>query len=393
MPFTDFLFHLRAHGLKVATMEWLAFLDAVVRGHTKGSVTGLYHVARALLVKRERELDVFDRAFAEYFEGLEASFSIDDELLKWLEHPHPMRALTDEEKALLEALDIDALRERFEERLREQKERHDGGNRHIGTGGTSPFGHGGTHPTGVRVGGTGGGRTAVQVASDRRFESLRTDRTLDIRQLSLALRRLRRLSRQEGAFELDLEGTIDKTARDAGEIDLVFQRPRTNKLRVLLLVDVGGSMDPHAELVERLFSAAHQAKHFRSFQAYSFHNCVYETLYTDISRGRGVRTADVLKNLDEKWTTILVGDAWMSPFELTHASGAIHYGHRNAVSGIEWLRRIKLKTPKAVWLNPEPPRMWHAQSIALVKSVFPMYELTLDGLNEAIDVLRGARAA
>jgi len=393
MPFTEFLFFLRSAGLKVASMEWLAFLDAVVRGHTRGSVTGLYHVARALLVKRERDLDLFDRAFASYFEGIEHTFSVDDELLKWLEQPHPMRALTDEERAMLAALDLDALREKFEERLREQKERHDGGNRFIGTGGTSPFGHGGEHPTGVRVGGSGGQRTAVQVAGDRRFENLRTDRTLDIRQMNLALRRLRRLARQEGAFELDLDGTIDKTAKGGGEIDLVFRRPRTNKLRVLLLVDVGGSMDPHADLVERLFSAAHQQKHFKSFEAYSFHNCVYETLYTDISRGRGKRTSDVLKNVDEKWTTILVGDAWMSPFELTHASGAVHYGHRNAVAGIEWLRRIRLKTPKSVWLNPEPPRMWHAQSIALVRSVFPMYELTMDGLNEAIDVLRGAKAA
>jgi uncharacterized protein with von Willebrand factor type A (vWA) domain len=389
--FTGFLYHLRGYGLPVSSTEWLALMESLYRGHARSNLSAFYHLSRALLVKKEAQFDLFDRAFASYFEGLEDTFELDEELWKWLEQPELPRELTPEELEQLKALDLDELREQFEERLKEQDERHDGGNKWVGTGGTSPFGNGGTHPTGVRVGGTGGGRTAVQVAEDRRYRNLRTDRILDTRQVSVALRRLRRLARGDGPEELQLQKTIDKSAREGGEIDLVFEPPKENRIKLLLLMDVGGSMDPHAELCERMFSAAHKASHFQAFKSYYFHNCPYDTLYTDMWRGEGEPTERVLATIDNRWTVIFVGDAWMSPYELSHVGGALYYGHKNPVRGIEWLVKFRERCPKSAWLNPEPERIWNAESITMIRQVFPMYELTVDGLTACIDMLRGAR--
>jgi uncharacterized protein with von Willebrand factor type A (vWA) domain len=287
--------------------------------------------------------------------------------------------------------DLDELASRFRELLEQQKERHDGGNRWIGTGGTSPFGHGGEHPTGVRVGGGGGGRSAVQVAGSRRYRNLRSDQILDTRQISVALRRLKRLDKDQGPEELKLDDTIDHSARNGGEIELVFGPPRRNRIKLLLLMDVGGSMDPYTHLCERLFSAAHAANHFKKFEYRFFHNCVYKRLYTDMHTMKGDLTNELLKKLDHTWSAIFVGDAWMAPTELTHDGGAIDFGHHNAVAGLEWLRRIRRRVANSIWLNPEPRRLWNEPSIRLVRQVYPMYELTIDGLTEAVDVLRGTR--
>ena len=389
--FTDFFFHLRGRGLKVSLSEWLPLLRALAEGHARANLNVFYHLARAVLVKRETQYDLYDQAFAEYFRGVEQQFDLSDELLEWLANPALPRELSEEERAALKALDLDELRRRFEERLHEQKERHDGGDRWIGTGGTSPFGYGGTNPAGIRIGGPGGGRSAVQIASERRFKNLRSDRVLDTRQIGMALRRLRRLGKDDGLEELDLDATIDESARQA-EIELVFGPPRKNRLKLLLLIDVGGSMDPHAELCERLFSAAHAANHFHTFESRFFHNCVYHRLYTDIFRGRGEPTHEVLKRLDQRWSVLFVGDAWMSPYELSHPGGAVDLFHYNRVPGIEWLKRIRERSPRSVWINPEPRRIWRAPSIQLIRTVFPMFELTLDGLAEAVDVLAGRRA-
>lgn len=388
--FIGFFFHLRAMGLKVGLTEWLSLTEALARGHDRASLPVFYHLARALLVKRETQYDLYDRAFAGWFGGLEEQYALDDEILTWLENPVLPRELSEEEKAQLRAMDLDSLRAAFEERLREQKERHDGGNRWIGTGGTSPFGNSGQNPMGIRVGGGGGGRSAVQIAEERRFENLRADRVLDTRQIGAALRRLRRLARETGVEELDVDETIEKSSRNGGEIELVLRPPRKNRVKLLLLTDVGGSMDPWAELCERLFSAAHQASHFAAFQPYFFHNCVYDRLYDDMERYQGPRTEDVLKQLDRTWTVVFVGDAWMSPYELT--ADTVYRGWEDKrTSGLEWLRRIA-RVPKAsAWLNPEPRRIWGAPSIAMIRQVFPMFELTLDGIGAAVDHLRGAR--
>ena len=389
--FVDFFYHLRGYGLKVTITEWLSLMKALSIGYSRADLHVFYNLARCLMVKREADFDNYDRAFASFFMGVENHFDISDELLEWLSKPELPRELTDEERAKLEALDLDELRERFKELLDEQKERHDGGNRWIGTGGMSPFGHGGEHPTGVRIGGAGGGRSAVQVATDRRFRNLRSDRVLDTRQIGLALRRLRKLDKDEGPEELDIDETIDSSARNAGEIDLVFRPPKRNRIRLLLLIDVGGSMDPHTLLCERLFSAAHKANHFKKFEFKFFHNCVYENLYTDISRWKGEPTSRVLKRLDHTWSVCLVGDAWMSPYELTHTGGAIDYYHSNQVTGLDWLRKFRDRCPNSIWLNPEPHRIWNAPTIHLIRQVYPMFELTIDGLTEGIDVLRGIR--
>ncbi|NJL29894.1 MAG: VWA domain-containing protein [Thermoanaerobaculia bacterium] len=389
--FSGFFYHLRALGLKVSLTEWLTLVQALAGGHSKASLSAFYHLARALLIKRESQYDLYDRAFASYFEGVDLQFDLDEELLKWLENPVLPRELSAEERAALQALELDELRKRFLERLAEQKERHDGGSRWIGTGGTSPFGHGGTNPAGVRIGGAGGGRSAVQVASERRFRNLRNDRVLDTRQIGTALRRLRRLGREDGLLELDLDATVDKSAKNAGEIDLVFAPPRKNRVKLLLLIDVGGSMDPHADVCERLFSAAHAANHFRAFETRTFHNCPYERLYVDIFHGRAEPTAEVLKRLDRTWTVIFVGDAWMSPYELTHMGGAIDFFHENTTTGLTWLERFRERCPNSVWLNPEPRRIWNAPSVRIVRRLFPMFELTLEGLGQAVDVLCGRR--
>ncbi|MCB9532858.1 MAG: VWA domain-containing protein [Myxococcales bacterium] len=389
--FVELLYHLRANGLAVATPEWITLMAALARGHARSSLSVFYHLARSIVVKSEAEFDRYDVAFSSFFEGVDAQFSLDEELLRWLEDPKLPRALTAEELAQLQALDLDTLRKQFEERLREQKERHDGGNRWVGTGGTSPFGNGGTNPAGIRVGGTGGGRTAVQVANDRRYKNLRSDRVLDTRQIGVALRKLRRLARTGLETELDVDRTIDKTARGGGEIDLVFCPPRASRLKLLLLMDVGGSMDPHVEISERLFSAAHAATHFKAFESYFFHNCPYDRLYKDFAQLQGVATEDVLKKVDETWTLVFVGDAYMHPFELTQVGGAIYYGEQNATTGLDWLRRFRTRVPRSVWLNPETPRVWNAPSVRTIRGLFPMFQLSLAGLDDAVAVLRGAR--
>ena len=389
--FSDFLFFLRAVGLKASLNEWLSVIRALSEGHAQANLNIFYNVTRSLVVKRESQFDLYDRAFAEFFKDVPGHFQLDDQLLEWLSNPKLPRQLSEEELAALKAMDLDELRKSFEERRKEQNERHDGGSHWIGTGGTSPFGHGGTHPAGVRVGGVGGGRSAIQIAQERRFKNLRSDQVLETRQMGVALRKLRRLSRQDGPSELDLQASIDKTARDGGEIDLVFSPPRSNKTKLLLLMDVGGSMDPYSFLSERLFSAAPAASHFKAFESYFFHNCIYEHVYTDMERYQGIRTDELLKRLDATWSVIVVGDAWMSPFELTHAGGSIYYGHQNAEPGLVWLKRLKDRCPDTVWLNPEPPRVWESDSIFMVRQVFPMFPFTLDGLSDAISSLKGLR--
>jgi hypothetical protein len=388
--FVDFFYHLRDYGLKVTTTEWLALMRALAEGHSRADLTAFYHLARCLLIKRETDYDAYDRAFATFFKDVEDRLDITDELLDWLQDPI-LPALSEEDLAKIKTFDLDELLQRFRDLLAEQKERHDGGSRFIGTGGTSPFGHGGKHPAGIRIGGPGGGRSAVQVAGARRFRNLRSDRILDTRQIGLALRRLKRLDKDDGPEELDLDRSIDKSARNGGEIELVFAPPRRNRVKLLLLMDVGGSMDPHTHLCERLFSAAHAANHFKKFEYRFFHNCVYKWLYTDITRRKGDLTTDVLKKLDQTWSVIFVGDAWMSPFELTHIGGAIDLAYHNDEDGLSWLRRIRARVPNSVWLNPEPRIQWNAPTIHFIHQVFPMFELTIDGLTQAVDVLRGTR--
>jgi uncharacterized protein with von Willebrand factor type A (vWA) domain len=395
--FVDFFYHLRSRGLKVSLTEFLTLLQALHKGHSDANLNRFYTLARSILVKRPEHYDIYDMAFAEYFKDATWDPSVlgelTDELMDWLNDPIEKRELSPEELAMLEAMDLDELRQQFLERLDEQDERHDGGDRWVGTGGTSPFGHGGTNPAGIRVGGEGGGRSAVQVAMDRRFKNLRDDLTLDVRQFQSALRRLRILSREEGLEELDLDETIDATARNAGDIELVFRRPRKNRVKLLLLTDVGGSMNVYARITSLLFSAAHQATHFKEFKSYYFHNCVYGKLYTNMQRRETIATQEVLDNIDSSWRVIFVGDAAMAPYELMDSGGAIDYYYMNPKPGIHWLRRFKEVVPRAVWLNPDPIRYWSSTYTCVqIRNIFPMFSLTLEGLDDAIRELRSKPA-
>jgi uncharacterized protein with von Willebrand factor type A (vWA) domain len=385
--FGEFFFGLRDAGVRVGLSEWMALMQALAEGYVRPDLTDFYHVARALLVKHEAAFDLYDQVFAAVFADGAMPTGLADELLRWLEDPKPPPTLSPEELEALDALPLDKLRELFEQRLQEQTERHDGGNRWIGTGGTSPFGHGGRNPAGVRVGGGGGGRSAIQVASERRFRDYRSDRILDTRDMAVALKKLRRLTRHEGEPELDVDESIDETSKNAGELSLIFRPPRRNEARVLLLMDVGGSMDPYAHLVERLFSAASGLNHWRKFEAFAFHNCPYEKLYSSMWGGEGVPTVDVLRDRPEETFLIMVGDASMAPSELTSQNGAIDYYHRNDTPGLVWLHRLRSRFRRAVWLNPMPETWWRGYSIELIASVFPMFPLSLEGLDRSVDAL------
>jgi uncharacterized protein with von Willebrand factor type A (vWA) domain len=387
--FVPFLFELRARKVKVGSQEAMGLARALVLGLHESSLDGFYHVARALCVHREADLDAFDQAFSHHFRGIESkSLELVDELQQWLNDPKNRRELTDEERAMLEHLDFAELRRLFEERMREQKERHDGGNRWIGTGGSSPFGNNGTHPTGIRVGGRSGGRSAMAIADARAYRPYRSDVVLDVRQIEVALRKLRAFHRDGLDMELDLEETISETAKNAGELEIVLRPPRKPNVRVLLLMDVGGSMDPHAHLVSQLFSAAKRASNFKELKTFYFHNCIYGRLWhTERFSDEPVKVRDLLRELGPEWKCVVVGDAAMHPAELL--GGGDWYFSRDeiggeAMHGVQWMMLIADHFRKSAWLNPDPPNYWKGGTAEMLGKVFSMYALTLDGLGEAI---------
>ncbi len=383
----DFLFELRKRKLPVSTHEWMALMEAMALGLHESSLDGFYHLCRTICIKDIAQYDAYDEAFLAYFKDVHTdALKLTEELRAWLADPRNLEGLTDEQRQAMTELDLEKLRELFEQRLKEQKERHDGGNRWIGTGGTSPFGNSGKHPTGMRVGG-GGSRSAMAVADERRFKEYRRDVVLDVRQIDVALRGLRRLGREGAEEELDLDETVDKTCRNAGDIDIVFRPPRRNRVKVILLMDVGGSMDPHSELMSRLFTAASRSGRFAKFRSYYFHNCVYNTIYEDAQFRKGLPVADLLSNSDRDEKLVVVGDALMHPAELLDPGGSMYLYSQNRASGIEWLRRLSAHFRSAAWLNPEPERFWSGTTIEVIASVFGMWPLTLDGLAASVRYL------
>ncbi|MCO4743583.1 MAG: VWA domain-containing protein [Proteobacteria bacterium] len=379
--FVDLLFNLRAQGLVVGVGEWTGFLDAVGRGLAT-DLDGMYHLGRALLCRSESDFDGFDLAFAKTFQGMEIADDLREKLEEWL---RDAKERTEGERVPHEFESMEDLLEAFRDRLEKQKERHDGGNHWVGTGGTSPFGNSGRAANGIRVGGSAGGRSAVATAMERRWEGYRGDRTLDLRELKVVLRLLRSLA-HDGPMELDLPGTIDATCHNAGDIELVEKRERRNRLKLVLLMDAGGSMAPHAERVEKLFSAASQMKDtFKSFEAYSFHNCVYQWLYKDIEQLDRVATSEILAKLTPQHRIILVGDASMAPYELF---SSYSWPSTTTDAGIDWLRRIKQRSPAAIWLNPDPQRFWQHPTVSAIGRIFPMFDLSVQGLKDGIKKLR-----
>lgn len=382
----DFFYHLRAHRLPVSVQEYLTLLQALQARVMPPSINDFYLLSRMTLVKDETLYDRYDQAFGAFYQQLEAALPADKEIpLDWLIKDF-QKNLSDKEKAAIEKHGWDKLMELFKQRLAEQKGRHAGGNKWVGTGGSSAFGHGGYHPEGIRVGGpSAGNRTAVKVWEKREFRDYDDQQELGTRNFKMALRRLRRFAREGAALELDLDDTIRSTARNAGFLDLQMVPEKHNTVKVLMLLDVGGSMDDHIARVQELFSAARSE--FRNLEVYYFHNCPYESLWQN-NRRRGeerVETWDILRKYNDDWRLIIVGDATMSPYEILHAGGSVE--HYNKETGAAWLQRLLENWPKAVWLNPEPAAYWqYRQSISIIQDIMHnrMYSVTVSGLEQAM---------
>ncbi len=392
--FVDFIYELRKRKVPVGAQEAVALGKALARGIHDQSLDGFYTVARCLLVHDEQHLDAFDEAFLAHFKGIFVeSKKVAQEIYDWLKDPIKMRQLSDEEKAAIEAMDLDEVMRLFEERLKEQDGRHDGGNRWIGTGGTSPFGTGGFNPSGIKVGqapGGGGRGGAMKSADARKYRPYRSDIVLDVRQIEVALRKLRAFVRDGGDDELDIDATIDKTAKNAGELEVVVRPPRRPNTRVILMMDVGGSMDPYAALVSQVFSAAKRATHWRELRTYYFHNCIYGRVYKTEGFQEPVTIPELLADVGKNYKLVLVGDACMAPYELLGSAG---YGETGRIPAIAWLGALREHFERAVWLNPEGIDASHP-TVDAIRGVFPMFALTLEGLGLAMGELirRGKRS-
>jgi len=388
----DFFRALREARVPVSIREFLTLLEALQRQVILPSLDEFYYLARLTLVKDEAHFDKFDRVFGLWFKGVDAVFDeqaaqFPDLPLDWLIKRFE-RELTPEQKAQLEKFGYDKLQQRLQELLKEQKERHAGGNKWIGTGGTSPFGHGGANPEGIRIGGTGRNRSAVKVWEQRTFRDYDDERELGTRNLKVALRRLRRFARQGAADELALDDTIRATASNAGWLDIRMRPERKNRIKVVMLLDVGGSMDDHIERTEELFSAA--SSEFKNMEFYYFHNCVYDYLWKNNRRRHSERfpTWDVLRKYPADTRVIFVGDATMSPYEVMAPGGSVEYN--NEEPGAAWLARFVSAFPKFAWLNPEPEHLWqYRQSIVLIRQIMNnhMFPITLEGLERAMRLL------
>jgi uncharacterized protein with von Willebrand factor type A (vWA) domain len=393
--FVNFLYRLRKHEVPVGAQEAIALAQALQVGLHDNSLDGFYYTARSLMVHREGHLDAFDQAFLAEFKGVEGEhIRLKEELMDWLKNAKlKLGDLSPEERALAESLDIEQLKKLFEERMNEQKERHDRGNKWVGTAGTSPFGREGQKKDGVRAGGAGGQRSAVQVADARMYRPYRSDVTLDIRQMEMALRRLRAFIREGAEEELDLDRTIDKTAKNAGEIEVVTRPPSRPNTKVILMMDVGGSMDPYAQLMSQLFSATKRATHFKELRTYYFHNCVYGRVYKTERFDDPIWVQDLLHECDRNYKLIMVGDALMAPYELLRQGGAISINDRNTLPGIGWLTMLQQHFPQSIWMNPEPQGYWDGTTIDAVRKVFEMYPLTLEGLTQGMAFLNKGKTA
>ena len=390
----DFFYTLRAAKLPVSVREFLTLLEALqanVVGPSNPdacSMDDFYFLARTTLVKDEKHYDKFDQAFAAYFNGVDTVADFTKPIpADWLRQELG-RLLSDEQKAKAPKMDWDELMETLKKRLEEQQGRHAGGNKWIGTGGTSPFGHGGHNPQGIRIGGQGGNKSAVKVWEQRAYRDYDDNQELGTRNIKVALRRLRKFARQSPELELDLGGTIRATAANAGYLDIKMVPQRHNNVKVLLLMDVGGSMDDHIQGVEELFSAV--KSEFKHLEFFYFHNCVYDFVWKHNQRRYAEKfpTWDIIRKYNKDHKLIFVGDATMSPFEILQPGGSVEYSNEEA--GAEWLQRLTNAFPHFAWINPEPQGMWqYRQSIGLIQQLMGqrMFPLTLKGLEDTMRLL------
>ena len=386
--FVEFFYLLRDRGLKISLNEWMTLLLGLEKGLHGSSLTGFYQLCRTVLIKTEADFDRFDQVFLEYFKGVPYEGELPEELMEWLNHPteHLQRSIERMRELGFQDESLEELLKRLEERLKEQTEEHNGGNYWVGTQGRSAFGNNGWHPNGIRVGGQSRHRTAMMVAGERKYRDFRKDNTLDVRQFQTAFRTLRQLSAQSDTTEreVDVDGTIHDTCDHAGTLHIRWKKPRKNAVKVLLLMDSGGSMDYYAGLCSQLFQAATKSNHFKELHTYYFHNCIYDTLYSEptLWYQDSVATDWVLQQYDSSYKVIIVGDAAMNPYELRERRynwGEGTYGP----SGLEWLDKFRTQYPHLIWLNPEPmpasPSYW-GQTHYQLGQIFPMYDLSAEGL-------------
>jgi len=385
----DFFLYLRAQKLPVSTREFLTLLEGLQRRVCGPSIDDFHIWARTCLIKDEGLYDRFDQAFGSYFKGVSALSGLEAEIPEaWLRHGM-RRHLSAEQRARLEKLGWEELMRTLRQRLQEQQGRHAGGSKWIGTGGSSPFGNDGYHPEGIRIGGeSAGNRSAIKVWEKREYRNLDDAVELGTRNIKIALRRLRRFAREGAPEELDLDDTIAATARNAGWLNLRMRPERHNSVKVLLFLDVGGSMDDHVKICEELFSACRSE--FKHLEYFYFHNCVYESVWRDNRRRYTERIAvnELLHKYGPDYRLILVGDASMSPYEILHPHGSIE--HLNAEAGAVWLQRLLAAWPSAAWLNPEPQASWdYRKSISIIRQLLGghMYGMTLNGLEQAMQQL------
>lgn len=390
--FLEFFYLLRARGVEVSINEWMTLVEALDKGLAHASFKGFYYLCRAILIKSESDFDNFDAVFAEYFHNVKTPEDLPEEFWKWLSEDEQER---DEGRGDEWPKELEEIMRLFRERIEEQKEKHDGGTYWIGTGGTSTMGRGGYHTTGIRTGGESRHKSALQIAGERHFKDFRDDKVIDIRSFQMAFRKLRQYSSRIdiAKTELDIDATVDETCENAGMLHIVYDKPRKNTVKLLLLIDSDGSMLPYSRLCNRLFQAVSKANHFKDLKVYYFHNCIYDNLYTTpyCRRGDWVETNWVLGNLDSEYKVIFLGDAAMAPSELFRKGGNAMIGLGNDELGIEWLKKFRRRYKKCIWLNPIDEDSWDYtygyKTIQAIKEVFPMYELTLGGLEKGIKKL------
>ncbi len=391
--FAKFFYTLKAKGLHVTLTEWLTLQAALDKGLCNSSLTEFYYVARMILVKSETEFDKFDMAFDEVFKGIQSENEISKNMLRWLDksefiddYHEEMRSVMNEEEV---HIDKEEVEQKFKDRLRDQDSEHNGGSFWIGTMGKTSFGNMGGNMGGIRVGGSTGYQSAFQVIGARKYRDFRDDRILDNRQFVTALRKLRQFSTKLDIpkTELDIDGTIDKTCNNGGCLQIVMERPRKNAVKLLLLMDSGGTMIPYSNLLNELFQSVHKSNHYKDVKTYYFHNCIYSKLYKtpECENGDWIDTEWMFRNLDSDYKVIIVGDAAMAPEELYSESGN-YRGPNGGLSGLQWLQLMKKHYKKIVWLNPKmaPGHAPWREAETEIKGMFPMYKLTVEGLNRAM---------
>mgnify|MGYP002474736530 FL=1 len=389
------MYLLRRRGLKVSLTEWMSLMEGLHKNLHGASFMGFYALCRALLVKSEADFDRFDRAFLEYFKDVPFEQEVSQELLDWLDKPETLANYDPIQAAINAGLSKEEIEEMLRQRLREQTEEHNGGRYWVGTHGMSVFGNSGLSPTGIRVGGKSMYKRAFRVAGERRFRDFRGDNTLDTRQFQVALRHLRQYSGLVDLppTEFDVDGTIRDTADSGGMLKVRYKRPRQNTVKVALLIDSGGSMDYYSRLCSALFQAVSKSRHFQDLRVYYFHNCPYARLYTEPTMDpfQRLETQWVLSNLSPEYKIIFVGDAQMAPYELT--GGRRYNGPGDDPlyrSGLGWLELIQTRFPRCIWLNPSPRPDWGpywTQTYDVIAGMFPMFPLTVDGLEEGMKKL------